>query len=142
MKKGFFFSMDAFFAIMIFTMVLVSVYGYFVSTNELRQQYYFSEDLLDLFTKIKMSEMNEVDTHPDLSRLKQWDLINDDLTVTDQVIYLKNKGYSNYSEWIVNNLTSGLLSERYGLSFDIQGLIYERENEVNALVSRQRFVSG
>lgn len=134
--------MDAFFAIMIFTMVLVSVYGYFVSTNELRQQYYFSEDLLDLFTKIKMSEMNEVDTHPDLSRLKQWDLINDDLTVTDQVIYLKNKGYSNYSEWIVNNLTSGLLSERYGLSFDIQGLIYERENEVNALVSRQRFVSG
>lgn len=134
--------MDAFFAIMIFTMVLVSVYGYFVSTNELRQQYYFSEDLLDLFTKIKMSELNEVDTHPDLSRLKQWGLINDDLTVTDQVIYLKNKGYSNYSEWIVNNLTSGLLSERYGLSFDIQGLIYERENEVNALVSRQRFVSG
>lgn len=143
MKKGFFFSLDAFFAIMIFTLVLVSVYGYFVNTQELRQQYFFSEDILDVFSKTKMSELDlDEINNENLNLLNQWNLINGDFTIIEQVISFKNQGYSNRSEWIVNNLTSGLLSERYGFSFDIEGLIYEKDKEVNTLVSRQRFVSG
>ena len=60
----------------------------------------------------------------------------------EQVISLKDKGYINYSQWIVNNLTSDLLSERYGFSFDVEGIIYEKGKNITALVSRQRFVSG
>lgn len=143
MKKGFFFSLDAFFAIMIFTLILVSVYGYFINTHELRQQYFYSEDILNIFTKTKMNEINiDAIGNENLISLRDWNLIDYDLIVIEQVISFKNKGYNNYSEWIVNNLTSDLLSKRYGFSFDIEGLVYERKVNVTALVSRNRFVSG
>ena len=143
MKKGFFFSLDAFFAIMIFTLVLVSVYGYFVNTQELRQQYFYSEDLLDLFIKTKMSEINIAEiNNENLNQLNQWNMINPDFTIMEQVVYFNDKGYLNYSQWVVNNMTSDLLSDRYGFSFDVQGLIYAREGSATSLVSRQRFVSG
>ncbi len=143
MKKGFFFSLDAFFAIMIFTLILVSIYGYFVNTQELRQQYFYSEDLLDIFINTKMSEIDIVEiNNENLNQLNQWNMINPDFTIMEQVVYFNDKGYSNYSQWIVNNLTSDLLSDRYGFSFDVQGLIYAREGNATSLVSRQRFVSG
>jgi len=143
MKKGFFFSLDAFFAIMIFTLVLVSVYGYFVNTQELRQQYYFSEDLFNIFTSVRMEEINlESEYSTGIKQLNDWGFIDMDMKLIDQVVALKNDGYSNYSEWIIRDMTYSLFSDRYGISFDINGLIYEKDKEVNALVSRQRFVSG
>jgi len=143
MKKGFFFSLDSFFAIMIFILILVSIYGYFFNTQELRQQYFYSEDVLDVFTKVKMGDIDfEAISSENLNLLNQWNFINQDLTVIEQVISLKDKGYINYSQWIVNNLTSDLLSERYGFSFDVEGIIYEKGKNITALVSRQRFVSG
>ena len=147
MKKGFFFSLDAFFAIMIFTLILVSIYGYFINTQELRQQYYFSEDLLDIFTSVKMEEID----YPDINDLYESqipevrDNMYKDITVIDQIIILKNNNTEpalNAAQTIAIGLTENLLDERYGISFDVQGLIYERDKEINALVSRQRFVSG
>ena len=143
MKKGFFFSLDAFFAIMIFTLILVSIYGYFVNTQELRQQYFYSEDVLDIFTNTRMSEINYQEIgNENLILLNDWNLINPDFTIMEQVISFNNQGYSNYSQWIVNNLTSDLLSDRYGFSFDVEGLVYERELNATSVVSRQRFISG
>src|SRR3989344_6726960 len=143
MKKGFFFSMDAFFAIMIFTLILVSVYGYFINIQELRQQYFYSEDLLDVFTNTKMGEIGDLEFNKNLELLKNWKLINEDLTIMDQMILLNERGYSNYSQWIFYNLTSDFLGGKYGSGFSI-GLeeIFESDRNVTALVSRQRYVSG
>ena len=149
MKKGFFFSLDAFFAIMIFTLVLVSIYGYFVNTQELRQQYFYSEDLLDIFINTKMDEID--DNHPDIQDLyvseipEVKDNMNPDLTIMEQIIILKNTNTEpglEAAQTIITSLTYNLLSERYGISFDVNGLIYEKDKEITALVSRQRFVSG
>ena len=123
-RKGFFFSMDAFFAILIFTVALVSIYGYFINAQELRQQYFYSEDMLDIFSNVRMGEIMEGGSYSDLNRLNTWNLINEDLTIMEQIISFKNQGYDNYSQWIVNNLTSDLLGDRYGFSFDLQGSIY------------------
>jgi len=143
MKKGFFFSMDAFFAVMIFTLILVSVYGYFINIQELRQQYFYSEDLLDVFTNTKMGEIGDLEFNKNLELLKNWKLINEDLTIMDQMILLNERGYSNYSQWIFYNLTSDFLGGKYGSGFSI-GLeeIFESDRNVTALVSRQRYVSG
>jgi len=143
MKKGFFFSMDAFFAVMIFTLILVSIYGYFINIQELRQQYFYSEDLLDVFTNTKMGEIGDLEFNKNLELLKNWKLINEDLTIMDQMILLNERGYSNYSQWIFYNLTSDFLGGKYGSGFSI-GLeeIFESDRNVTALVSRQRYVSG
>ena len=126
MKKGFFFSLDAFFAIMIFTLVLVSIYGYFVNTQELRQQYFYSEDLLDIFINTKMDEID--DNHPDIQDLyvseipEVKDNMNPDLTIMEQIIILKNTNTEpglEAAQTIITSLTYNLLSERYGISFDV-----------------------
>jgi hypothetical protein len=149
MKKGFFFSLGAFFAIMIFTLVLVSIYGYFVNTQELRQQYYFSEDLLDIFTSVRMEEIK--DNYQDIEDLyiSEFPEVRNnmslDITIMDQVIVLNTgtENSLNAAKVIITSLTGSLLGERYGLSFDIDNnLVYGRDKEINALVSRQRFVSG
>lgn len=133
--------MDAFFAILIFTVILISIYGYFINTHELRQQYFYSEDILDTFSNIKMEELN-LGNYENLNDLNTWDLIEPDITIMEQIISFKNQGYDNYSQWIVYNLTSPLLGERYGFSFDLQGSIYESEKDITASVGRQRYVSG
>lgn len=141
MKKGFFFSLDAFFAIMTFTLVLVSIYGYFVNTQELRQQYYYSEDVLNVFTKTKMGEL--IFNNINFEILKDGGFINPELSIMDQIIFLNNEGYPDYSQWIYNNLTSDFFGERYGTSFDIgMNNIFESQKNATALVSRRRFVSG
>ena len=141
MKKGFFFSLDAFFAIMIFTLILVSIYGYFVNTQELRQQYFYSEDILNIFTNTRMENLQIVDTYSDLIELKQYGLIQN-FTVIEEVSYLQSKGYTNYSQRIFYNLTHDFLGDKYGIGFDIEGLIYESEKNATAVVARQRYFSG
>jgi len=149
-KKGFFFSMDAFFAILIFTVILISIYGYFVNTHELRQQYFYSEDILDIFTNIKMEEF-EVGNYPYVSGLyiHEDDEIRDNmdpsLTIMGQIVKLKNNNTEEAligASTIITNLTSPLLGERYGFSFDLMGSIYESEKNITASVGRQRYVSG
>lgn len=142
MKKGFFFSMDAFFAILTFTIILVSIYGYFVNVHELRQQYFYSEDILDVFSNIKMEEL-DLENYYNLNLLNTWELIDNELTIMEQMVTFSNKGYFNYSQWIFYNLTSVLLDERYGSSFNIgRNEIFGTEKNITASVARQRFVSG
>ena len=141
MKKGFFFSLDAFFAVIIFTLILVSVYSFFINTQELRQQYFYSEDILNIFTNKRMENLQIVDTYPDLIELKQYGLIQN-LTIIEEISYLQSKGYTNYSQRIFYNLTHDFLGDRYGVEFDIDGLVYKSDKNATALVARQRYFSG
>lgn len=142
MKKAFFFSLDAFFAVIIFTLILVSIYSYFISTQELRQQYFYSEDVLDLFINTKVDELSQFDTNENLILLKQWNFIQPNYTIMEQISYFQDKGYNNYSQWMFYNLTSDFFGTKYGVEFDLEGLIYGSQKNATALVSRQRFVSG
>ena len=153
-KKGFFFSTDAFFAILIFTLVLVSIYGYFIGTQELRQQYFFSEDLFDVFINTKMEEWNgfenfktNIDENEDY--LIHRTLIDEKLTIMEQLITLNNNVTDINPEGneIANNLigrlTLNLFDARYGFNFNVREWFYlEDEGNPNAIVARQRFVSG
>jgi hypothetical protein len=145
-KKAFFFSLDAFFAVIIFTLILVSVYGYFINVQELRQQYFYSEDVLDIFINTKMSDLGNggpLDTNENLVLLDNYGLIDYDMTIMEQITFLNNKGYVNYSQWIFYNLTSDFFGEKYGTSFDVGfESIFESQKNITALVSRQRYISG
>ena len=154
-RKAFFFSLDAFFAILIFTLMLVSVYGYFVGTQELRQQYYFSEDLFDIFINTKMGELSfyeegdgnfrqyVLDNHPSLITL-----IDGKLTIMEQIITLNNNATEEFPEAniIAEHLIDTLMEifdDRYGFNLNVEDWFYvEEEGQQGALVSRQRFVSG
>ena len=143
MKKCFFFSLDAFFAVLMFSIILVSIYSFFINTQELRQQYFYSEDILDILVNTKMDELLLLQ-NPDyqIQSLDQQELINHELTIMEQISVFQNQGNSFYSEIIFQNLTHDFLGEKYGVEFSLEGLIYGSDKNATALVSRQRFVSS
>ena len=153
-KKGFFFSTDAFLAILIFTLVLVSIYGYFIGTQELRQQYYFSEDLFDIFINTNIEEIEETESYETFLENMEIDypehigLIDKKLTIMEQLITINNNVTQDdpAGDTIARELTSALIStffedSRYGFNFNVNEWAYlEDEGNPNAIVARQRFV--
>ncbi len=154
MKKGFFFSLDAFFAIIIFILMLVSVYGYFINTQELRQQYFFSEDLFDIFINTKMEELNFFDDFKiDMQDEEEGypthaNLLDGRLTIMEQLITLNNNVSAGdpigneIAGDLIDTLTLDLFDERYGFNFNVRDWFSAEDEDANAIVSRQRFVSG
>ena len=149
MKKAFFFSLDAFFAVIIFTLILVSVYGYFISTQELRQQYFYSEDLFNIFINTRMSELSP-DAYPNIYALYDSEIpeirdnMNPDLTIMEQIVTLRNiktEEANGAIKTILDELTGELFEGKYGFSFNVEDWTYGEEGG-NTIVSRRRFVSG
>jgi hypothetical protein len=71
-KKGFIFSMDAFFAIALFVLVTVGVYAYFINFYSLQQQWYMSEDLMNTFSRTKIEELDLVSgIYPEIESIKE-----------------------------------------------------------------------
>lgn len=150
-KKGFFFSIDAFMAILIFTVMIVSIYGYFINIHELRQQYFYSEDLLDIFINTHMNELDlSLTNYPSIFALysdnndEVLDNMDPSLTIMEQIVTLRNNntaGASVAATTIVTNLTTDLLGSKYGFSFDLgRDEIYGTEKNITSSVARQRFV--
>jgi len=143
-RKGFFFSMDAFLAIVIFSLILISIYGYFVGVSPLKQQYYLAEDLLTTLSNVKINEL-DLEEYPNIQNLKDNNLItNEDLTIIEQIIEFKEFNMIDEAETLLNDITDNLIPTQFGFSFtlDIEEIIEGAEEDASALVSRRRFVTG
>ncbi|MBL7147841.1 MAG: hypothetical protein ISS82_03380 [Nanoarchaeota archaeon] len=136
LKKGLFFSSDAFIALMLFVVVLVSIYSYIIISSGMQQQYYFSEDLLDVFSEVTVGELSIAD-YPSLEYFIE---NNPDLTILESIVL---NTYDNNGD-IINESIDGLISEQYGIAFyidDDEAIINELEGS-GSLVSRERLVNN
>jgi hypothetical protein len=88
MKKGFIFSLDSFFAIILFVFVIFLIYVFSIYSYRLDQQYFFSDDLLNSFSEVKINELN-LNNYPNIKAmtLDPLNKINDtDITLTEQIV--------------------------------------------------------
>ena len=133
-KKGLFFSSDAFIALMLFVIVLLGVYSYVVVSSNMQQQYYLSEDLLEVFANVKASDL----TDEKQAILQLLPVYNADSTISELIVQNPNE----VSE-IINGLTYGLVSWQYGVGLFIDGDEVHNDLEgVTSSVSRTILVKG
>ena len=142
-KKGFFFSFDAFLALTIFVLILISIYGYFIGAIPLKQQYYLAEDLFSIFSNVKISELN-LGSYPNIDQLITDGKITDtNNTIMKQVLEFKENEMIDDARTFLRDLTDDLVPRQFGFGFtlDIDELLASEEN-ANALVSRIKYISS
>lgn len=144
MKKGFFFSMDGFLALILFALFLSLIYSFFISVPRLEQPFYFSEDILDVFSEVKVSEL-DLNSYPGIQGLMASNAINNtNKTIFEVMVDFKvnNHDIAN-SRDLVSDLITGIVPEQYGFGIDFGNYsVYEKTKNVTNLVSRQRLVIG
>ena len=142
LKKGFFFSLDAFMALSLFVLILISMYLFFINSSDLNQQYYFSEDLFDVFSNIKLEEL-ELVKYPQIIMLSLGGGINNsNLSLSEIIVDFSINGNSESASILIEDLTEGLVPARFGISFELEEEIFSRGEERQALVARSRLLSG
>ena len=129
MKKGFFFSLDGFMAITLFILILVSMYLFFINSRSLDQQYYFSEDLFDVFSDVKISEL-DYSTYGTVFDFIVDRKINDtDLTISEQIIDFALAENNEDAAAFIQDLTNGLFDNRFGVAFELQMRYIQRHQK-------------
>lgn len=144
MKTGFFFSLDSIVALILFGIILAGIYSFFLATHSIDQQFYFSEDILNRFSSIKISEL-DLTKYPEIQRMVgDGSITNLENTLVEQIVIFREieRENSPSANLFVEDITEGLIPEQYGFSVDVNGEIFKKSKEVSTLVSRERLVFG
>jgi|SRR3989344_2996768 len=144
MDKGFFFSIDSIFALMLFGFVLANIYSFFLVSQSANQQFYFSEDVLDIFSNVKINELDLTKYTVVQTMISDGRIKNLDITLLDQVVLFREKEgeASTNAQIFVQDVTKGLIPEQYGFSVDVNGEVFKKSKEVTTLISRERLTFG
>ncbi|MAG47210.1 hypothetical protein CL617_01275 [archaeon] len=89
-KRGFFFSLDSFMGLILFVLTLAIVYSFFVATHSLQQEFFISEDLLNVFTNVKIDEL-DLSKHLGISALIPTTIENTDVLLIEEIFILYDK---------------------------------------------------
>jgi len=145
-KKGFFFSLDGFFALILFGLFLAMIYSYFVSEPRLEQPFYFSEDVLDVFSNVKINEL-ELSQYPKITNLiTTGKITNQEKTIFEVLVDFNSQDPKDTasSNDVIDDLMQGIIPEQYGFGVDFSGTeVYETpgKEKIN-VIARQRLVLG
>ena len=144
MDKGFFFSIDSIFALMLFGFVLANIYSFFLVSQSANQQFYFSEDVLDIFSNVKINELDLTKYTVVQTMISDGRIKNLGNTLLDQVVLFREKEgeASTNAQIFVQDVTKGLIPEQYGFSVDVNGEVFKKSKEVTTLISRERLTFG
>ncbi|MBN1502428.1 hypothetical protein JW930_02710 [Candidatus Woesearchaeota archaeon] len=142
-KRGIFFTLDALFACLLIGLALVLVTKYYVSDIEQPQTSYFSQDIINCLSTIKVSEIN--DTYVQ-SLITSGEIVYPDNTVIEQIgeFYVLNKTELalNLSKVVSERLIPG----KFGFEFLVnQESIYLNDSDTGKrteLISSRRLISG
>lgn len=139
-KKGFFFSMDAFLALMLFVLIVALIYSFFINMGTLRQQYYFSEDLFNVMNGVEIGELDE----SYYTIIGSLDDLDQNMTIMEQIAtYRINNSLTAQTnfELLMQDIITDLRGQ-YGTSVDIEDWTYGLGESGTNIVVRQRIVSG
>jgi len=141
-KRGFFFSMDAFLALLLFAVVLSLIYSFFISVPRLDQPFYFSEDVLDVFSKVKIKDL-DLNQYPGIeSMVNDGTISNTDKTLFEILAELQLSGNGAGSQSLIEDILIGIIPDQYGFGIDFGDTeIYTKDDrEIISLIARQRLV--
>lgn len=144
MKKAFIFSMDAFFAIILFIFVIFIIYTFSLQFTNLNQQYFFSEDLLTDLSNVKINDL-DLNNYPKINQLiNEGKINNTDVSLVEQIVTFELNNDNGASNMIINDILSKIGSEKfksiiYVGSYGVYG--NEPENSAN-IISRTRLSLG
>ena len=144
MKKGFIFSFDSFLALVLFTLFTILIYLFFVFSTPVTQQYYFSEDIINVLSTTKISDLNLAE-YPDIELMVNDGRITDtSSTIIEQILTFELNDNREDACGLFGNVTENLVPAGYkvgiGLTtsdFCAQGIT----NSIN-LISRNRISVG
>ena len=141
-KRGFFFSMDAFLALLLFAVVLSLIYSFFISVPRLDQPFYFSEDVLDVFSKVKIKDL-DLNQYPGIeSMVNDGTISNTDKTLFEILAELQLSGNGAGSQSLIEDILICIIPDQYGFGIDFGDTeIYTKDDrEIISLIARQRLV--
>ena len=128
MKKGVIFSLDAFLAVALFLIVVVSIYTSVLDSGNIKQQYYLSNDMLNILSSIEVEyfEDSYVNLHSIIDENEERKKV-----IGGALLNLENNEISS----IINEIFSeNLIGSRYGVGIKI-------ENEDIVLLSKKYVVA-
>jgi len=127
--------MDAFFAILLFTLVIALIYLFSISFNSLQQQYVFADDLLNLVDRVKINDLDLVK----YSGIASLNIKDKNVTIIEQVVTYYNQSNFYAINKTLDDLTLKLRGNyKFGLYIgDV--LVYGNQSSgVSNLVARSR----
>lgn len=143
MKKGFIFSFDSFLALIIFTLFTLLIYLFFVFSSPATQQYYFSEDMLNVMQNVKISEIQS--SYPGIEEMVINGKIKDpEASILEQLLTFELENKRDDACILFDKIKINLLPKNYKISFDLSAATIcgdEITDAVN-LISRNRLAVG
>ena len=147
LKRGFFFSLDAFFALILFGLFLSLIYASFFSAPRLEQPFYFSEDVLDVLSNVRIKELDLAQYPGILNMINTGVITNTDKTAFEVLVELNQKQPADTAniKVLMDDLIKGVVPVQYGLGLDFsnqQVYVNDPAKEVTNVIARQRLVLG
>ena len=142
-KKAYFFSLDAFIAATIILTVIVVVPYFYSAKKTSEQPIYFSSDLVQIFSTIKIGSINNSDIQAIINSTNP-NILN--RTFLEQVLKYKVLGQENKAEELIRLMSEGLLPNNYGFGVWAEGYgspIYSQgSTQKSQLISSKQMISG
>ncbi len=143
MKKGFIFSLDSFFALIMFTLFTIMIYFFFIFSSPTIQQYYFSEDLLNVLSSTKISDLSP--SYVNINNMINNGTIKDtSSSVLEAIISLQAEGNTGAACLIFKDITNNILPPGYKIGLDLSSSNICGDQMSNAIniISRGRTSTG
>ena len=130
-KKGYFFTMDALLALLLFTTIILLVHLFYINAPPLSQLHYLSRDTLDVLSTTKIKDL-------DLSYSLKDDYpeINEELTIVEQLKIYNDAGVTTTKEDIEDRLLKHLYPPQYQYSISFGDPTVESTSKI-VVVSRK-----
>jgi len=149
-KEGFFFSLDSFMGLILFVLTLAMVYGFFVSSHSLHQEFFVSEDLLNIFTNIKIDDLDLTNKYQTIDS-QVWDgkIKDSSLLLIEGISILNDQNNQDavdfFNDLVYNNpvAKTGLVPVQYDIDVIISdsSLLGADSQNARSILARQRLIS-
>ncbi len=141
MKKGYFFTIDALLALFILVTGFLLLSNLYVSTQPRTQLNYYSEDMISLFSDMKVGELNN--TY--LQKLIDDGNITDmDNTILEQIGIFWVTNRTGLARNLAQNISGDLIPDRFGFSFIVgNDVVYSQpKGRSDELVTFKNMITG
>ncbi|MBW2981021.1 hypothetical protein KY360_06415 [Candidatus Woesearchaeota archaeon] len=142
-RKGIFFSLDALIAVTIILSAIILISFYYSSRVSSTQPVYFSSDLNQILSTIKLSE---IDDPAVVGLLNSSNITDLDRTILEQTLRFQVGGDEELATELLNITIGGLVPDYYNMGVWIEGYedpIYATSQEpATQLISSKQLISG
>jgi hypothetical protein len=140
-KKGLFFTLDALLALFLLFSGLMIISNMYISTQPRTQLSYYSQDIISLFSEVKVNELNNSMLEELITNGNITDM---DYSILEQIgiFWVTNK--TSLATSLAKNLSYNLIPERFGYSFIVDGDIVYNKTKLNnkELVTHKSMITG